>query len=130
MNPGVLLDALRQAVGHAHLLTHEDLSTDLSRWERDWRGRNHGRSLAVVQPQSTAEVATVVKACAAQGASLVPQGGNTGLVVGSVPDGSGQQVVLSTTRLNRVRELDAANRTLTVEAGCVLQTVQDVAREA
>jgi FAD/FMN-containing dehydrogenase len=86
--------------------------------------------LAVVQPQSTAEVAAVVKACAAHGASLVPQGGNTGLVVGSVPDGSGQQVLLSTTRLNRVRELDAANRTLTVEAGCVLQTVQDVAREA
>jgi FAD/FMN-containing dehydrogenase len=112
------------------VLTHEDPSTDLSRWERDWRGRAHGRALAVVQPQSTAEVAAVVKACAAHGASLVPQGGNTGLVVGSVPDGTGQQVVLSTTRLNRVRELDTANRTLTVEAGCVLQTVQDVAREA
>ena len=130
MNPGVLLEALRQAVGHAHVLTHEDTSTDLSRWERDWRGRAHGRALAVVQPQSTAEVAAVVKACAAHGASLVPQGGNTGLVVGSVPDGTGQQVVLSTMRLNRVRALDAANRTLTVEAGCVLQTVQDVAREA
>jgi FAD/FMN-containing dehydrogenase len=130
MNPGELLDALRQAVGTAHVLTHEDAGTDLSRWERDWRGRAHGRALAVVQPQSTAEVAAVVKACAANGASLVPQGGNTGLVVGSVPDGTGQQVLLSTTRLNRVRELDTANRTLTVEAGCVLQTVQDVAREA
>jgi FAD/FMN-containing dehydrogenase len=130
MNPAVLLDALRQAVGPAHVLTHEDPSTDLSRWERDWRGRAHGRALAVVQPQSTAEVAAMVKACAVHGASLVPQGGNTGLVVGSVPDGTGEQVVLSTTRLNRVRELDAANRTLTVEAGCVLQTVQDVAREA
>jgi len=130
MNPAVLLDALRQAVGPAHVLTHEDPSTDLRRWERDWRGRAHGRALAVVQPQSTAEVAAMVKACAVHGASLVPQGGNTGLVVGSVPDGTGEQVVLSTTRLNRVRELDAANRTLTVEAGCVLQTVQDVAREA
>ncbi len=130
MNPGVLLDALRLAVDPSHVLTHEDPSTDLSQWERDWRGRAHGQALAVVQPQSTAEVAAVVKACAANGASLVPQGGNTGLVVGSVPDGTGQQVVLSTTRMNRVRELDAANRTLTVEAGCVLQTVQDVAREA
>ncbi len=130
MNPGVVLDALRQAVGPAHVLTHEDTKTDLRRWERDWRGRAHGRALAVVQPQSTAEVASVVKVCAAHGTSLVPQGGNTGLVVGSVPDGTGQQVVLSTTRLNRVRELDAANRTLTVEAGCVLQTVQDVARTA
>ena len=130
MNPGGLIGALQHAVGLAHVLTHEDTNSDLSRWERDWRGRVYGRALAVVQPQSTAEVAAVVKACAAHGASLVPQGGNTGLVVGSVPDGSGQQVVLSTTRLNRVRELDAANRTLTVEAGCVLQTVQDVAREA
>jgi FAD/FMN-containing dehydrogenase len=130
MNPGVVLAALRQAVGPAHVLTHEKAGTDLSRWESDWRGRAHGLALAVVQPQSTAEVAAVVKACAANGASLVPQGGNTGLVVGSVPDGTGQQVVLSTTRLNRMRKLDAANRTLTVEAGCVLQTVQEVAREA
>jgi FAD/FMN-containing dehydrogenase len=130
MNQRALLDALARAIGQPHVLTHDKPNTDLSRWERDWRGRAHGRALAVVQPQNTEEVAAVVKACAAHGASIVPQGGNTGLVVGSVPDGSGQQVVLSTTRLNRVRELDSANRTLTVEAGCVLQTVQDVAREA
>jgi FAD/FMN-containing dehydrogenase len=84
----------------------------------------------VVSPSSTAEVAAVIQACAVHGVSVVPQGGNTGLVVGSIPDSSGEQVLLSTTRLNQVRELDAANRTLTVEAGCVLQTVQDVAREA
>ena len=130
MNPGVVLDALRQAVGAAHVLTHEDPSNDLSRWERDWRGRVHGRALAVVSPGSTAEVAAVIQTCAVHGVSVVPQGGNTGLVVGSVPDNSGEQVLLSTTRLNRVRELDSANRTLTLEAGCVLQTVQDVAREA
>jgi FAD/FMN-containing dehydrogenase len=130
MNKGAVLAALRQAVGAAHVLTHEDPSTDLSRWERDWRGRAHGRALAVVSPCNTAEVAAVIQACAVHGVSVVPQGGNTGLVVGSVPDDSGEQVLLSTTRLNRVRELDAANRTLTVEAGCVLQTVQDVAREA
>jgi FAD/FMN-containing dehydrogenase len=130
MNTGAVLANLRQAVGAAHVLTHEDPSTDLSRWERDWRGRAHGRALAVVSPGSTAEVAAVIQACAAHGVSVVPQGGNTGLVVGSVPDDSGRQVLLSTTRLNRVRELDAANRTLTVEAGCVLQTVQDTARDA
>jgi FAD/FMN-containing dehydrogenase len=130
MNTGAVLANLRQAVGAAHVLTHEDPSTDLSRWERDWRGRAHGRALAVVSPGSTAEVASVIQACATHGVSVVPQGGNTGLVVGSVPDDSGRQVLLRTTRLNRVRELDAANRTLTVEAGCVLQTVQDVAREA
>jgi FAD/FMN-containing dehydrogenase len=125
-----LLQALRAAVGEAQVLTHEDPATDLSAWENDWRGRAQGRALAVVRPGRTAEVAAVVKACVAAGASLVPQGGNTGLVVGSVPDGSGTQVLLSLTRMNAVRALDAANLTLTVEAGCVLQAVQQAAEQA
>ncbi len=125
-----LLAALRQAVGAAQVLTHDDPGADLSAWEQDWRQRAHGRALAVVRPGSTAEVAEVVRACAAAGVSIVPQGGNTGLVVGSVPDDSGTQVVLSLTRLNAVRGLDAANLTLTVEAGCVLQTLQEHARQA
>jgi FAD/FMN-containing dehydrogenase len=125
-----LLQTLRSAVGEAQVLTHEDPATDLSAWETDWRGRAHGRALAVVRPGNTNEVAAVVKACAAAGASLVPQGGNTGLVVGSVPDGSGTQVLLSLTRMNAVRALDTANLTLTVEAGCVLQAVQQTADKA
>jgi FAD/FMN-containing dehydrogenase len=125
-----LLQALRLAVGEAQVLTHEDPATDLSAWENDWRGRAHGRALAVVRPGNTDEVAAVVKACVAAGASLVPQGGNTGLVVGSVPDSSGTQVLLSLTRMNAVRALDAANLTLTVEAGCVLQAVQQTAEKA
>ena len=125
-----LLDTLRLAVGCAQVLTHEDPATDLSAWENDWRGRAQGRALAVVRPGNTAEVAAVVKACAAAGASLVPQGGNTGLVVGSVPDGSGTQVLLSLTRMNAVRALDVANLSLTVEAGCVLQAVQQAADKA
>jgi FAD/FMN-containing dehydrogenase len=80
-----------------------------------------------VRPASTDEVAAAVKACAAHGTSLVPQGGNTGLVVGSVPDESGSQVLLSLNRMNRVRAIDAANLTLTAEAGCVLQAVQEAA---
>jgi FAD/FMN-containing dehydrogenase len=75
-------------------------------------------------------VAAVVQACAGAGAPIVPQGGNTGLVVGSVPDASGREVVLSTTRLNRVRAIDGANLTITVEAGCVLQNVQQAAEDA
>ena len=114
---------LRNAVGAAHVL-HEG---DRSAWEQDWRRRWRGRSLAVVRPASTAEVAAVVKACAAHGLALVPQGGNTGLVGGGVPDDSGTQVLLSLQRLNRVRALDAANLTVTVEAGCVLQAVQEAA---
>jgi FAD/FMN-containing dehydrogenase len=125
-----LLQTLRSAVGDAQVLTHEDPATDLSAWETDWRGRSHGRALAVVRPGNTAEVAAVVKACVAVGASLVPQGGNTGLVVGSVPDDSGTQVLLSLTRMNAVRALDTANLTLTVEAGCVLQAVQQTAEKA
>ena len=125
-----LLDTLRAAVGPAHVLTHDDPAADLSAWEQDWRKRIHGRALAVVRPASTAEVAAVVRACAAAGTSIVPQGGNTGLVVGSTPDASGTQVLLSLTRLNAVRGIDAANLTMTVEAGCILQTLQEVAEKA
>lgn len=116
-----LLHALRQAVGEAHVLAN----TDLSAWEQDWRKRVRGKALAVVRPGSTAEVASVVQACAAHRTAIVPQGGNTGLVVGSVPDASGTQVLLSLQRMNRVRQLDAENLTVTVEAGCVLQQVQE-----
>ena len=125
-----LLATLRQAVGPAQVLTHDDPAADLSAWEQDWRKRARGRALAVVRPGSTAEVAAVVRACAAAGASIVPQGGNTGLVVGSVPDDTGTQIVLSLARMTAVRAIDAANLTLTVEAGCVLQHVQEAAEQA
>ena len=125
-----LLDPLRAIVGATHVLTHDDPTTDLSAWENDWRQRARGHALAVVRPGTTVEVAAVVKACAAAGASIVPQGGNTGLVVGSVPDDSGTQVVLSLTRMNRVRAIDGANLTMTVDAGCVLQALQEAAEQA
>ncbi len=115
-----VLDALRSAVGAAQVLVDGDLSA----YELDWRKRYRGRALAVVRPASTAEVAAVVRACAEHGAGLVAQGGNTGLVGGSVPDASGTQVLISLARLNRIRAIDAANLTLTAEAGCVLQAVQ------
>ena len=114
------LAELRAVVGTAHVLTEGDLT----RWERDWRQRERGRALAVVLPGTTAEVAQVVQACAAHQVSLVPQGGNTGMVVGSTPDASGTQLVLSLTRMQGIRALDAANLTVTVEAGCVLETLQ------
>ena len=125
-----LITTLRSIVGHAQVLTHDDPATDLSAWEQDWRKRMRGRALAVVRPGRTAEVAAVVKACAAAGVSIVPQGGNTGLVVGAVPDDSGTQVVLSLTRMNAVRAIDGDNLTMTVEAGCVLQVLQETAERA
>jgi len=96
----------------------------------DQREFYHGAPLAVLRPESTAQVAAAVRECAAAGVAIVPQGGNTGLCGGSVPDASGRQVVLSLSRMNRVRELDARNATMTVEAGCVLAAVQDAADAA
>ena len=125
-----LLASLRRICGDAHVLTHDDPATDLSAWEQDWRKRFKGRALAVVRPANVQEVAAVVKACANTFTSIVPQGGNTGLVVGSVPDASGQQVVLSLQRMNQVRSLDPQNLTVVAEAGCILQNLQSHVAQA
>ncbi len=120
-----LLTALRATVGEPQVL----VAGDLSAWERDWRKRWNGKALAVVRPGNAAEVAAVVKLCALHGASIVPQGGNTGLVGGGVPDASGTQVLLSLARMNRVRQIDRTNLTMTADAGCVLQALQAAADE-
>ncbi len=125
-----LLEHFRQICGTANILTHEDPNTDLSAWERDWRKRAQGLALAVVRPANVQEVSEIVKACAKANVSIVPQGGNTGLAVGSIPDGSGQQVVLSLQRMNKIRSLDPANLTVIAEAGCILQQVQTHVEEA
>jgi FAD/FMN-containing dehydrogenase len=124
-----LLDDLRAIVGAAHVLVGN--GDELLGYERDWRKRYRGRARCVVLPGSADEVAAVVRRCAREdGASIVPQGGNTGLVGGGVPDASSRQVVLSTRRLRALRRIDAANQTITVEAGLVLQEVQAAAAEA
>ncbi len=120
------LNQLAQIVGPTQVL----VSGDLSAYELDWRKRSRGKALAVVRPASTAEVAQLVKVCAAAGISIVAQGGNTGLVGGSIPDESGLQVVLNLGRMNTVRSIDAANLTMTVDAGCILQNLQDAAEKA
>ena len=121
-----LINRLKSIVGPIQVL----LDGDLSAYELDWRKRSRGKALAVVRPANTQEVADVVKACAASGVSIVTQGGNTGLVGGSIPDQTGQQVVLSLQRMTTVRSIDAANLTMTVDAGCILQTLQDTAEKA
>ncbi|MBB5205344.1 FAD/FMN-containing dehydrogenase [Inhella inkyongensis] len=97
-------------------------------FERDWRGRatgaQAGRAMAVLCPRSVDEVQAMVRAAARLHLALVPQGGNTGLVLGGTPDASGAELVLSLKRLNRIRRIDPINATLTAEAGCVLQTLQ------
>ena len=120
------LAALRSRLGDAGL----QAGGDLSAYENDWRKRYVGRALAVARPASTDDVAAVMRLCQEHRVAVVPQGGNTGLVGGSTPDDSGRQLVLSLTRMKRVRAIDMANASLTAEAGCVLAEVQTVAAGA
>ncbi|WP_370660156.1 FAD-binding oxidoreductase [Massilia atriviolacea] len=123
--PGAgFLERCRAIAGAAHVLTSE---ADMAPFLTDWRGRFTGRALAVLRPADPQQVAQLVQACAAQRVPIVPQGGKTGLVLGGVPDASGRAVVLSLARLNRVRALDTVNRTITVDAGCILHTIQQAA---
>jgi len=121
-----LLEDLQTLLGPAHVLTGAATEPYLT----DWRGRYHGSALAVVRPGSTQEVAEVVRLCVRHGAAIVPQGGNTGMCGAATPDASGSAVVVSLARLNRIRAIDVENDTIEVEAGCILQAVQDAAREA
>ncbi|MFC0133972.1 hydroxyacid dehydrogenase [Massilia eurypsychrophila] len=118
------LQRCRAIVGPDYVLTSQQ---DCAPYLTDWRGRFTGRALAVLRPKDSAQVAALVRACSDARIALVPQGGNTGLVLGGVPDASGQAVVLSTARLNRIRAIDAVNRTMTVDAGCILLDIQQAA---
>jgi FAD/FMN-containing dehydrogenase len=120
------LAELQTLLGPEHVLTGADTDS----YTLDWRGRYRGRALTVARPASTEDVAQVVQLCARHKVPLVPQGGNTGLCGGATPDTTGQALVLSLARLNRVRAIDTDNDTITVEAGCILQTVQQAAEDA
>ncbi len=117
---------LKKIVGEAHVLTDEK---DVAPYYREYRGRFVGKGLCVVRPANTDEVAAVVKFCAAHKIPITPQGGNTGLVGGSIPYERGN-LVLSLSRMNKIRSLDPENFTMTVEAGCVLSAIQDAATQA
>ncbi len=119
-----LLAALARAVGQERVLSSETAAAPFC---EDWRGRYRGRALAVVQPANAAEVAEVVRLCAQAGVPVVPQGGNTGLCGGATPLPDGRAVLLSLSRLARIRALDPANNTLVAEAGCTLAAVQAAA---
>ncbi len=111
-------------IGAPNVLTED---ADTAPYLTDWRGNFRGRTRAVLRPGSAREVAALVTLCAEHRVPIVPQGGNTGLVGGGTPDGSGEAVVLSMARLNRIREIDPANNALVAEAGCILQAVQEAA---
>jgi len=121
------LARLAAIAGPAHVLADPH---DTASYLADWRGRYSGRARAVVLPATAMEVAAIVQACADERVPIVPQGGRTGLVMGSVPDTGGAAIVLSLRRLNRIRAIDPDNRTMTVEAGCILADVQAAASAA
>jgi FAD/FMN-containing dehydrogenase len=101
---------------------------DMQPFLSEWRGRAQGDAAIVVAPQSTSEVADIVAACAAASVGIVPQGGNTGLCGGALP--ASGQVLLSLSRMNRVRHVDPHDYSITAEAGCILADVQAAAERA
>ena len=122
-----LLAPIIAIVGPRGVITDRDAMQPLM---ESWRDGWVGRVPLVVQPASTAEMAAVVSICARTRTPIVPQGGNTGLTGSSQPHASDSEIVLSTSRMNRIREIDLDNDTMTVEAGCILATIQNAARQA
>ncbi len=122
--PEGFLDRVKAALGEGGWLSEpSDLEPYCTSWRDDW----HGVTPLVARPDTTARVAEVVRLCAEARVPLVPQGGNTGLTGGGQPHEHGREIVLSTGRLNRIRAVDLDNDTITVEAGVVLQTIQEEA---
>ena len=121
------LDKIERIVGSGHVLTD---APDMAPHLKELRDRYHGKAAAIVLPGSTAEVAEVMKIASAHGIPVVPQSGNTGLVGGQIPFETGEEIVLSLKRLNRIRAIDTSSNTMTVEAGCVLETIQNAAKDA
>ena len=121
------LDRIKAALGKKGWT---DAPGDMAPYLAEPRGLYQGKAALIARPASTEQVSAVIAVCHEHGIPVVPQGGNTSLVGAAVPDDSGAAIVLSLSRLNRIRSLDAANDTITVEAGCVLANVQAAAAEA
>lgn len=124
MTQPTFIELCKKLIGSDHVITDP---AKMLPFVTDYRKRFTGKALAAVFPGHTRQVADVVKLCKLHKVPIVPQSGNTGLVLGSVPDESGKAIVLSLKRMNRIREIDANNNTMTVEAGCILDHVHTAA---
>lgn len=121
-----LIAELRSVVGAGAVISDpEALEPHLT----EWRGTYRGRTPALVLPNSTEQVSKVVRVCAAAGAPIVAQGGNTGLSGGAIPDTSGTQVIVGLSKLNRIRSVDPGDFSMVAEAGCTLAAIQEAARQ-
>jgi FAD/FMN-containing dehydrogenase len=118
---------LVRALGAESVITD---SAERANYCRDWSGDVASDAVAVLRPDSTEAVARALRVCAALGLTVVPQGGNTGLVLGATPDDAQHQVVLSLSRMNRIRRIDAEDFSMVVDAGCILQHLQEAAEAA
>jgi FAD/FMN-containing dehydrogenase len=118
---------LAAIVGDKHVIA---AASDMAAYLTEPRDLFHGRAAFVVRPGSTQEVAAILRLCDQTRTAVVPQGGNTGLVGGQVPGGSGGEIILSLTRMDRLRELDVSSNTMIVEAGMTLLRAQDIAEQA
>jgi FAD/FMN-containing dehydrogenase len=119
-----ILPALHALLGDKGVVAD---AVDLPPYETDWRGLVKNAALCAVLPESTEQVAAVVRLCADAGISLVPQGGNTGLVAGGVPVAERKQIILSLRRMNKILGFGDAGDSVTVQAGLVLQSLQEAA---
>jgi FAD/FMN-containing dehydrogenase len=120
----MLLDELKAVVGNNGWTTD---SAALEPHLTERRGAVHGKTMIMVSPTSSDQFSSISKACADNGVAVVPQGGNTGLCGGAIPDQSGDQVLLSLTRMNKIRDLDPGDYSVVVEAGCILADIQRAA---
>jgi FAD/FMN-containing dehydrogenase len=126
--PGLdTLGELKAAVGNGSWLEAPDA---VAPFLTDFRRLYHGATPLVLLPRSVAQVAEILRICNREEVAVVPHGGNTGYCGGATPDEAGSQIVLSLRRLNRVRQIDAANYSMIIEAGCTLAEAQAAAREA
>ncbi|MDR1367633.1 MAG: FAD-binding oxidoreductase [Candidatus Accumulibacter sp.] len=119
-----LIERLSAVVGAENVLTRPE---DLRPYLVDWRMRHHGLARCVARPKTRDEVAGIVRACAASGVAMVPQGGNTSHCGAGIPSGDGKSVLVSLSRMNKIRSIDPMNNTLIAEAGCVLRTLHEAA---
>ena len=124
--PSRQVQALEAALGADMVLS----GVDVARYCSDWHGDVTTGAVAVLRPRSTQDVSACVKNCAALGLSVVPQGGNTGLVLGAIPDQPSGQVILSLERMTRIRSIDADDFSAVVEAGAILSEFKDKVEEA
>jgi FAD/FMN-containing dehydrogenase len=120
------VEQLKDIVGTPRVLTD---SIDTEGFEKDWRDRYNGKSIAVVLPSTTEEVSSVVRLCATNKICVVPQGGNTGLTGGAIVLPEHPSILLNLSRMNKIKEIDIGNNSMTVEAGCILANVRTIAEE-